>query len=113
MRVYGEMISHVRSLLIAALSCGPTIILLFTVFFEPLIYQADIDRKTVAEVADIIRLITALLILIMIYYFIRYARRSHDPALEGKKSLWIFVLLLGNVFAVPLFWFFVFRNRSS
>lgn len=105
--------SRPHNLIIAALSLVPSIVLVLMFLFEPLLYGMGWDRRLVSETGQLIRLVSAILVIVMIYYFASYTYRSGDPRLEGKKSLWITLLLLGNIFAVPAFWYLFFRHPGA
>src|SRR5688572_12234577 len=45
------------------------------------------------------------------FAFIWYARRSGAVPVE-KRGLWVAVLFLGNMFALPFFWFWYVRKPS-
>lgn len=87
------------------LSLAPSIILMAMFLLEPFLYQSGLERALVSELGQLIRLICAAIILVMMAYFGRYVFISGDSRLDSNKVLWISILVLGNVFGVPLFWY--------
>jgi len=57
-------------------------------------------------------LILGLTSLVMMLAFMWYAWRSEAVPPE-KRALWVVVLFLGNVVALPFFWFWYVRNPNS
>src|SRR5687767_3166539 len=88
--------------------------LLLAALFEPWFYGLGWNRAQVADISDMIRIGAGVLVLVMILYFAIYLHRTDDPKVVEKKSLWTWVLILGNVFAVPVFWYvFIWRPRKG
>ena len=59
-------------------------------------------------VFDWLRIGLAISGIIMMIGFIRYAIRF--DAVPRERHLWVVVLLLGNIFALPFFWFWYIRQ---
>ena len=92
----------------------PSIALVLIVMFEPMLYGAGWDRVAVGAFSDSVRLMGALIVLAMMYYYARHTYLSDDARLQGKKGLWIWILVLGNVLAVPVFWYlYVFQAHEQ
>lgn len=102
-----------KKVIVGTLSLAPLVGLILVAVLEPLLYGTGLDRKTVRESADVISLISGVLMVVMIVFFASYTHRSSDPRLKDKKSLWIWILILGNIFAIPVFWYLFFRSRDS
>lgn len=97
---------------LAFFSLAPTIILLTLFLFEPFLYQVGIERSLLSEFGQLMRLICAVIILAMMVFYGRYVLTSGDSRLDTKKGLWIAILVLGNVFGVPLFWYLFMHHPS-
>lgn len=95
---------------LAFLSLAPPIILIAMFLLEPFLNQAGIERSLVSELGQTIRLVCAAIILVMIFYYGRYIFTSGDSRVDSNKGLWIAVLVLGNVFGVPLFWYLLIHH---
>lgn len=96
-------------MLLTIISLAPSIILFTLFLFEPLLYQFGMERALVSELGQLIRLICAAVILAMMFFYGRYVFTSGDSRLGSNKWLWIAILVLGNVFGVPLFWYHFIR----
>jgi len=70
-----------------------------------------IDRNLAGEIGELVRITCALGIIGMMVYYISYIRSANDNRLESKRGLWASIILLGNVFAVPVFWY-LFINKK-
>jgi len=105
--------NKMSKVILAIASLGPTCTLTALFILGPYLYGLGLERQVVADFVGLARLISVTLIFVMMIYFSRYVRRSTDLALSGKKSLWIAILWLGNVFAVPAFWYFFFVRQSN
>jgi len=60
---------------------------------------------------DVLLLTLALLGLATMVGFVWHAKSSNAAPPE-KRDLWVWVLLLGNVFALPFFWFWYVRGHT-
>lgn len=98
--------------LLALISTLPTVLLLLIVVLEPVLYGIGIDREIVADVSDWIRGICFVLVVVMVFYYGRMVYRSEDSRLSGRRGLWINVLILGNLFAIPIFWYLFIRKQK-
>ena len=107
--------SRLTYLTLTVLSLVPPVVLVIAALFEPALYGLALDKKQAAELGDNIRISAAVIIVGMIIYFGVYLHRLHDPTMDGgKRSLWTWVLILGNIFAVPVVWYkFVHQRRSN
>lgn len=101
------------TLCLALLSTLPTVFLLLIVVFEPVLYGVGIDREIVADASDWIRGICFVLVVVMVYYYGRMVYRSEDPRFSSRRALWINLLILGNLFAIPIFWYLFMRQHKS
>ncbi|SRR5258708_5971179 len=101
--------------IVTVLSLVPPVVFLLAALFEPALYGFGWDRRQVAEIMDAISISSALLVVAMIVYFGIYLHRLDDPKVDReKKSLWTWILLLGNLFAVPVVWYvFIWRRRRA
>lgn len=97
---------------LALLSLAPSIVLLALFLFEPFLYQLGIQRALVSELGQLIRLICAVIILAMMAFYGRHIFTSGDSRLDSNKGLWIAILIFGNVFGVPLFWYLFMRHSK-
>lgn len=53
----------------------------------------------------------ALMLALMALYIVHVFRTDRVPA--DKKALWAVVLLLGNLFAMPIYWYFYIWPRAD
>jgi hypothetical protein len=91
-------------------SIVPPVGLMLIVLVEPFLH-ANIDRNLAGEIGELVRVTCALGIIGMMMYYISYIRSSTDNRLQSKKGLWATIIVLGNVFAVPVFWY-LFINKK-
>src|SRR5262245_34317212 len=106
MHVPVRSIAGVRYFLLTALSLAPSFMFLFAALFEPSLTQLGLSQREASEIGDVIRIGSVLLVFGMIAYFAIYLHRLDDPKFDKeKKSLWTWILLLGNVIAVPVAWY--------
>jgi hypothetical protein len=61
------------------------------------------------EVFDGLRLLLGVLGILMTIGFISNTFRS-DSVPRAKRGLWVTVLVLGNIFALPFYWFWYIRR---
>lgn len=92
-------------ILTGILSFIPLTLLTLTALIQPTLMSSGVDRELVASAAEILRVTCGIVTLLTILIFIVYIYRSSDSRLETRKGLWTSLLLLGNVFAIPIFWF--------
>jgi hypothetical protein len=59
-----------------------------------------------------LRLVLGVSGIVMMIGFIRYTFRS-DAVPRDKRGLWVTVLLLGNIFALPFYWLWYVRRPPS
>ncbi len=102
-------------IVVTVLSLVPPVVFLFAALFEPMFYGIAWNSQEVAEVGDAVRISSALLVLAMIVFYGVYLHRLDDPKVDQeKRSLWTWILLLGNVFALPVVWYvFIWRQRRA
>jgi len=75
--------------------------------------------KDSARYAELFRMVlwlhlgAILLVLLLLAFYLRQARRSpHVP--NPRRGLWVALLLIGNMFAMPVFWYlYIWRPRPS
>lgn len=80
--------------------------LLAIVFIEPVIWPRG------APLFVALRLAFGICGLIMMVGFI-YRTLKSDSVPRSKRGFWVAVLLLGNVFALPFFWFWYVRQPTT
>jgi Na+-driven multidrug efflux pump len=107
-----KITNKTSNLFLALISIVPSILLITISLFEPVLYNMGLDDHLISEVAQFIRLISGLMIIGMMLYFIYYVLTSDDNRISSKKGLWIAVLLIGNIFAVPFFCVFLLTSRK-
>jgi hypothetical protein len=101
-------------LTLTVLSLVPPVVFVVAALFEPALYGFGLDRQQAAELGDAVRISTALLIVGMIIYFGVHLHRLNDPQMDkAKKSLWTWILILGNVFALPVVWYVFVQQRRG
>ena len=80
--------------------------LVASAIIEPLVWPQG------ASFFDNALLILGALGLLTIFGFVWYARRSSSVPPE-KRRLWVTLLIVGNVFVLPFFWFWYVREPQS
>lgn len=50
--------------------------------------------------------------LLMMAWFIHHVIRTNTVPPE-KRGIWVMILLVGNIFALPFFWFFYMRKAET
>jgi hypothetical protein len=99
-------------LTLTILSLVPPVVFVIVALFEPVLYGFGLDRRQAAELGDAIRISAALLIVGMMIYFGVHLHRLDDPKMDSaKKSLWTWILILGNIFALPVVWYVFVQQR--
>ena len=76
------------------------------VFLEPLLWP----RSTTTFTS--LRLILGVSGLLMVALFIHHVIRT-DAVPTEKRGLWVMILLVGNIFALPFFWFWYIRKAET
>lgn len=61
---------------------------------------------------DVLRLVLGVAGILMTIGFVRHAFRS-DVVPRDKRGLWVAVLFLGNIFALPFYWFWYIRQPEA
>ena len=105
--------SHAKNMALGFISVAPSVVLILMLFFEPMLYQVGWKYALVSEVGASIRLVCGILVVVVMFCFSIYAYRSSDAKLQGKRALWITILVVGNVFAVPVFWYLFLGERKT
>lgn len=108
-----KITNKTSNLFLALMSIAPPILLITTSLVEPILYNIGLDRYLISEIIQFIRLASGLMIIGMMLYFIYYVLTSDDNRISSKRGLWVAILLIGNIFAVPFFWYFVINSRNS
>ena len=88
------------------LSILPPVGLVVAALTEPLIWPRG------GEIFDVLMLGLGLLGIATMIGYIWYAHRSAAVPAD-KRALWTSVLLFGNVFALPFFWFWYIRRSAQ
>lgn len=102
-----------RSYLLGFLSIVPPAILVLISVFEPVLLKGKGTGSDLSDILDGVVLTCIVLAVATLVFFIGHIWRTTDPRLEGKKGLWVVLLLLGSVIALPVFWLLYLRNPSS
>lgn len=76
------------------------------VFIEPLIWPLGTSPFVS------LRLILGVSGLLTMAWFIHQVIRT-DAVPPGKRGLWVMILLVGNIFALPFFWFWYIRKAET
>jgi hypothetical protein len=76
------------------------------VLIEPILWPRGASSFVV------FRLILGISGLLLMAGFIRHVLRS-DAVPPEKRGFWVAVLLIGNIFALPFFWFWYIRKAES
>jgi hypothetical protein len=114
MQVRAKPMSKASWFIVTALSLVPPLVFIVVALFEPWFYGLGWDKREVSDMAETIRVCAALLVIAMMVYFAAYLHAVDDPSIEGKKSLWTWILILGNILAVPVFWYvFIWRPKRG
>ena len=79
--------------------------LILIAFIEPMLWPKG------TSIFDVLLPALALLGLGTMVGFMWHARRSNAVP-SDKRELWLWVLLLGNVFALPVYWFWYVRDQT-
>jgi uncharacterized membrane protein len=93
-------------LLSGVVSIGVPAGLILIALVEPMLWP----RGT--STFDVLLVILAFLGLAAMVGFMWHAKRSNAVPSQ-KRDLWVWVLLLGNVFALPFFWFWYVRGQTQ
>ena len=88
------------------LSIGVPVSLVLIALIEPMLWPKG------TPVFDVLLVTLALLGLATMAGFIWHAKRS-DAVPPQKRTLWVWVLLLGNVFALPFFWLWYVHGQAQ
>ncbi len=88
------------------LSIGVPASLVLIALIEPMIWPKG------TSIFDVLLVTLALLGLTTMVGFMWHAKRS-DAVPAQKRDLWVWVLLLGNIFALPFFWFWYVRDQTQ
>jgi hypothetical protein len=97
-----QAMSRVIGMISALISIG----LFAVVLIEPLLWP----RSTSTFIS--LRLILGISGLLMMAWFIHHVIRTNAVPPE-KRGLWVIILLVGNVFALPFFWFWYIRKAET
>jgi hypothetical protein len=76
------------------------------VLIEPLLWP----RSTSIFIS--LRVILGISGLLMMAWFIHHVIRTNTVPAE-KRGLWVMILLVGNIFALPFFWFWYIRKAET
>lgn len=98
---------------IAFLSFAPIVTVVGMLIFQSHILNIGLDRTNTLNFIDKANQLSILITLLMVIFFIIYIYKSNSPSLKGKKALWISLLILGHIIAIPFFWYFQFSPRKN
>lgn len=76
------------------------------VLIEPLLWAQS------TSIFISLRLILGISGLLMMAWFIHHVIRTNAVPVE-KRGLWVMILLVGNIFALPFFWFWYIRKAKT
>ncbi|MEK6602136.1 MAG: hypothetical protein AABZ09_09670 [Candidatus Binatota bacterium] len=98
------ILSRPIQLLIGATSCLPFIYLVyfFLTVFSSMGYQGRSPENF--DFLFRLHLGTMLLIFVLLVFYLVYLFRT-DRVPSDKKALWAVVLFMGNMIAIPIFWY--------
>ncbi|MDF2446994.1 MAG: hypothetical protein K0S46_2230 [Moraxellaceae bacterium] len=94
----------------AVFSIFPPVIMLTSFIIGAVAERFNWNVSNVGMVIEGLLPVSGLFMIFALVYYIYFIAISKDGRLVGKKALWISVLLFGNIFAIPVFWFFYFRG---
>lgn len=95
-------------------SFAPLALFITTALFTPSMFiSASESAETILVVDGWIRIAAAALLVCGLCFDLWYVWRSQDPRLGDRRGVWSWLLILGNVFALPVFWFLFLRARPQ
>jgi len=97
---------------ISIASFAPLLLFLFASLMLPIIVEPTNNNELFNELNVRIRLIAAAVLAAVMIFYIFWILRTKIESLQEKKALWITILFLGNVFAVPFFWYLHFLKHK-
>ena len=91
----------------------PVIVFLVSFITLPILMGVASNPEELLEWNDLARITAFLIFTLTVLGYFFYIFKAEDSRLDGKKGLWVGMLLFANIFALPFFWYFYIYQKPA